>query len=31
VKLTSTQAALAKKFKLTPEQYAREVLKLQGN
>jgi hypothetical protein len=30
VKLTSTQAALAKKFKLTPEQYAREVLKLQG-
>ena len=31
VKLTSTQAALAKKFKLTPEQYAREVLRLQGN
>jgi hypothetical protein len=31
VKLTSTQAALAKKFKLTPEQYAREVLKLQEN
>jgi len=30
VKLTATQAALAKKFKLTPEQYAREVLKLQG-
>lgn len=30
VRLTSTQAALAKKFKLTPEQYAREVLKLQG-
>lgn len=31
VRLTATQAALAKKFKLTPEQYAREVLKLQGN
>lgn len=31
IKLTATQAALAKKFKLTPEQYAREVLKLQGN
>jgi hypothetical protein len=31
VKLTATQAALAKKFKLTPEQYAREVLKLQEN
>jgi hypothetical protein len=31
VKLTTTQAALAKKFKLTPEQYAREVLKLQEN
>lgn len=30
IKLTATQAALAKKFKLTPEQYAREVLKLQG-
>jgi len=30
VRLTATQAALAKKFKLTPEQYAREVLKLQG-
>lgn len=30
VRLTTTQAALAKKFKLTPEQYAREVLKLQG-
>jgi hypothetical protein len=29
IKLTATQAALAKKFKLTPEQYAREVLKLQ--
>ncbi len=29
VKLTMTQAALAKKFKLTPEQYAREVLKLE--
>ena len=31
IKLTSTQAALAKKFKLTPEQYAREVLKLEKN
>jgi hypothetical protein len=31
VRLTTTQAALAKKFKLTPEQYAREVLKLQGS
>jgi cytochrome c1 len=31
VTLTATQAALAKKFKLTPEQYAREVLKLQGS
>ena len=31
IRLTATQAALAKKFKLTPEQYAREVLKLQGN
>jgi len=31
IKLTATQAALAKKFKLTPEQYAREVLKLQEN
>ncbi len=30
VKLTATQAALAKKFKLTPEQYAREVLKLEN-
>lgn len=30
VKLTATQAALAKKFKLTPEQYAREVLKLES-
>ena len=29
IKLTATQAALAKKFKLTPEQYAREVLKLE--
>ena len=29
VKLTASQAALAKKFKLTPEQYAREVLKLE--
>jgi hypothetical protein len=30
IKLTATQAALAKKFKLTPEQYAREVLKLEN-
>jgi hypothetical protein len=30
VRLTATQAALAKKFKLTPEQYAREVLKLEN-
>ena len=30
IKLTQTQAALAKKFKLTPEQYAREVLKLES-
>ena len=30
IKLTQTQAALAKKFKLTPEQYAREVLKLEN-
>lgn len=30
IKLTATQAALAKKFKLTPEQYAREVLKLES-
>jgi hypothetical protein len=30
VKLTTTQAALAKKFRLTPEQYAREVLKLEN-
>ena len=30
VKLTATQAALAKKFKLTPEQYVREVLKLEN-
>ena len=31
ITLTATQAALAKKFKLTPEQYAREVLKLRSN
>jgi hypothetical protein len=29
--LNHRQAALAKKFKLTPEQYAKEVLKLEGN
>jgi len=27
VRLTKTQIALAKKFKLTPEQYARELIK----
>ena len=27
VRLTKTQIALAKKFKLTPEQYARELVK----
>ncbi len=31
IKLTATQAALAKKFRLTPEQYAREVLKLENS
>jgi hypothetical protein len=30
IKLTASQASLAKKFKLTPEQYAREVLKLEN-
>jgi hypothetical protein len=30
VTLTKTQAALAKKFKLTPEQYAREMMKLEA-
>ena len=30
IKLSPTQASLAKKFKLTPEQYAREVLKLEN-
>jgi hypothetical protein len=30
IKLSASQAALAKKFKLTPEQYAREVLKLEN-
>ena len=29
VRLTKTQVALAKKFGLTPEQYARETLKLE--
>ena len=29
VKLTKTQVALAKKFGITPEQYARETLKLE--
>jgi len=29
IKLTTTQLALAKKFNLTPEQYARELLKTQ--
>jgi len=30
VRLTKTQLALAKKFKLTPEQYARELLKTEN-
>ena len=30
VRLTKTQLALAKKFKLTPEQYAREMIKLEN-
>ncbi len=30
VRLTKTQIALAKKFKLTPEQYARELLKTEN-
>jgi len=30
VRLTKTQVALAKKFGLTPEQYARETLKLEN-
>jgi hypothetical protein len=30
VHLTKTQLALAKKFNLTPEQYARETLKLEN-
>jgi hypothetical protein len=29
VQLTASQAAVAKKFRITPEQYAREVLKLE--
>jgi len=28
--LTKTQLALAKKFKLTPEQYARELIKTEN-
>lgn len=31
VKLTDTQLAIAKKFRITPEQYAREYLRLQEN
>jgi hypothetical protein len=31
VKLTHTQLALAKKWNLTPEQYAKEVIKLENN
>jgi hypothetical protein len=31
VRLTQTQLALAKKFRLTPEQYAKELLKLENN
>ena len=30
VRLTKTQLALAKKFKLTPEQYARELIKTES-
>ena len=30
VRLTKTQLALAKKFKLTPEQYAKELLKTEN-
>jgi hypothetical protein len=30
VRLTKTQLALAKKFKLTPEQYARELIKTEN-
>jgi len=30
IKLTASQLALSKKLKLTPEQYAREVLKLEN-
>lgn len=30
IKLTATQVALAKRLKLTPEQYARELLKLEN-
>jgi hypothetical protein len=30
VRLTKTQVALAKKLKLTPEQYAREIMKLEN-
>jgi hypothetical protein len=31
VRLTQTQLALAKKWNLTPEQYAKEVIKLENN
>jgi len=31
VRLTQTQLALAKKFRLTPEQYAKEMIKLENN
>jgi hypothetical protein len=30
VRLTQTQVALAKKFGLTPEQYAKELIKLEN-
>ena len=30
IRLTKTQLALAKKFKLTPEQYARELIKTEN-
>jgi hypothetical protein len=31
VRLTQTQLAIAKKFRLTPEQYAKEMLKLEND
>jgi len=31
VRLTHTQLALAKKWKITPEQFANEIIKLESN